>query len=211
MRPLVLRSDGCGEMRGDGAVALCAEFALYHDSSSPDSHNDGAERAHRHLYESVRPAMAATRAPKQLRGLCAAWAADARNTRAVAGMVSHIVLFGDEPDLTSVAPFYSWVAAYDNARGGGRFASRGITGWYLGLARAPDVDAIRVIIGDFISVVRACRWVAAPNAVVGPTVDARGDCRTGRRRARAGDYGHGRVPVRRLRQHRQARDRARTT
>ena len=154
MRPLVLRSDGGGEMHGHAAVAVYTELALHHESSSPDSHNDGAERAHRHLYESVRPAMAAARAPKQLWELCAAWAADARNTRAVAGMVPHITLFGGEPDLTAMAPFYSWVAAYDNARGGGRFASRGIIGRYLGPARAFGVGAIRVMIGDFIRVVR---------------------------------------------------------
>ena len=51
--------------------------------------------------------MAATRAPKQLWELYAAWAANARNTRAtgIAGMVPHIVFFGDDPDLTSMAPF----------------------------------------------------------------------------------------------------------
>ena len=98
-------------MHGHATVALYTELALHHETSSPDSHNGGAERARRHLYESVRPAMTAARAAKQLWELCMAWAADARNTRAVAGMVPHIVLFGDEPDLTSIAPFYSWVAA----------------------------------------------------------------------------------------------------
>ena len=84
-------------------------------------------------------------------------------------MVPHIVLFCDEPDLTAMVPCYSWVAAYDNARGGVRFASRGIAGQYLGPARAFGIGAIRVMIGDFIRAVRTWRWIAAPNAVAEPT------------------------------------------
>ena len=68
-----------------------------------------------------------------------------------------------------MAPLYSWVIPNDNARGGGRFAPRGIVGWYLGPARALGIGASRVIAGDFIRAVRSWRWVVAPNAVVDPT------------------------------------------
>ena len=65
-----------------------------------------------------------------------------------------IALFHGELDLTAVAPFYPYVAGYDSARGGGRFAPRSIIGRYLTQARAFGIGAVRVMISGFIRIVR---------------------------------------------------------
>ena len=78
-------------------------------------------------------------------------------------------LFGSWPNLTPLAPFYSFVVVFNNNNTIGRFNSLSLLSRYIGPARQHGTGSIRVQIDRTVHVVRTCRFIAAPGAEVDPT------------------------------------------
>jgi hypothetical protein len=113
--------------------------------------------------------MMAGKVPSSLWEEACVWAIDTHNCRAVAGLVPHVQLFGSWPDLTPLAPFYSFIVAFNNNNMAGRFKSRSLLSRYIGPARQHGIGAIRVQIERTVRVVRTWRYIAAPGDDVDPT------------------------------------------
>ena len=172
----VLLSDDGTEFRGKAVEAAYTELGIHHQGRPSGTHVDNIERAIRQTYEEVRPALRAagvTNASLWEEACC--WAVDAHNIRVVIPNIAtgrtgipHVDLFGSYPDLTANAPFFSWIAAYDNMVEN-RFDSRAIVARYIGPARDRGVGAIKVLVAQHLRAVRSWRWLARPEATVKPT------------------------------------------
>ena len=169
VRPLVLTIDMGGGFAGQDADETYARPGLASRLRAPGARVNGVGSTHRHLYRSVRPAMLVGNVPPSLWEEACVWAIDAHNCRAVAGLAPHVQLSGSWPDLTPLAPFYSFVVALNNSSTSGRFNSLSLLPRYTGPIRQHGIGAIRVEIDRTVRVVRTCGCV-----VRGRSFDVRG-------------------------------------
>ena len=143
-----------GVFVGRNADEMYARLGLASRLRAPETQIDGVESAHRCLYRSIRPVILAGDIPPSLwEGTCV-WAIGAHNCCAVARATPHTQLSGSWPDLTPLAPFYSFVVAFNNNNTSGRFNSRPLLSRYVGPARQHGIGTIRVHIERTVRVVR---------------------------------------------------------
>ena len=154
VRPRVLTTDPSGEFVGLSTDNLYSRLGIAQRLRPLGAHVDDTEFSYRRFYTSVRPALRDASAPPSLWEDECLWAIGAHNCRNTGGGVPYVILFGSSPDLTSLAPFYSHVVAYDGQGNHGRFVSRPALARYIGPARGCGIGATQVIAGQHPRIMR---------------------------------------------------------
>ena len=93
--------DGGGELGGTPCLAMYADLGIAPRPRVSEVNVDAAEIAHRRIYEGVRPALAAAKAPENLWELCAQDFIAKTNCAASKHGSAHGILFGTRPDVYS--------------------------------------------------------------------------------------------------------------
>ena len=153
-------SDSGGEFSGNNTDTQLRNLGIVHRPRVSEAHDDRAEGMVKRVKQGVRAVMLRAGAPASLwpdAMLCVA-AGLQTLVNDSHGISAHRALLRQEPDLSSLAPFYSIVYAYDTQRANSSFKPRGLPVRYLSPAPEFGIGAIRVSVRGSLRIVRTAEY-----------------------------------------------------